>query len=161
MSAQRGFLLAGPMLYAAIGAGVIIVGLSVALKVQSSRLETCRVEFGAFKMETKRIGEAAEKARIAEEAERKEIDDAKEKAVVKRITDARARWLRDSDSGRDKAARIPQTPTICNDPADNQRLSDALERFRTGTRGLLEQAEVQTAQLIELQAWAQEQSGVR
>ena len=44
---DRGFLLAGPALYAAIGAGVIIVGLSVAVKIQSARLGAAQEELAA------------------------------------------------------------------------------------------------------------------
>ena len=44
MNTQRGFLLAGPVLYGAIAAGALVVGLSVALKVQSSRLDAAKAE---------------------------------------------------------------------------------------------------------------------
>lgn len=44
MRKQRGIFLSGPALYAAIAAGVLVVGLSVALKIQSSRLEAAKAE---------------------------------------------------------------------------------------------------------------------
>ena len=46
---ERGFLLAGPMLYAAIAAGAVIVILSIAVKVQTSRLDTVKLEYATFK----------------------------------------------------------------------------------------------------------------
>lgn len=44
---ERGFLLAGPVLYAAIAAGVIILGLTLALKVQSARLGAAKASLEA------------------------------------------------------------------------------------------------------------------
>ena len=35
-------------LYAALGVGILLVGLTIAVKVQSSRLAACRAEFAAF-----------------------------------------------------------------------------------------------------------------
>ena len=106
MRRTRGFLLAGPMLYAAIGASVIIVGLTIALKIQSSRLETCKEEFTVFRTETKRIGEAQEKANREKELEDKKLKektDADHKSTIARLN-------RDIKRLRDVHARSSLTP---------------------------------------------------
>ena len=156
---SKGFLLAGPMLYAAIGAGVIIVGLSAALKVQSSRLESCKTEFAAFKLETKRIGEAQEKA-----AKEKEQRDKK----LKERTDADhqrtvARLNRDIQRLRDDSRRsiLPPAPAgtasperACFDRADLDR---AVSGFIAGVGELVAEGAAGIAGLDAAKAWAQAQ----
>lgn len=63
--------------YAALGAAVVIAGLGIALKVQTSRLDAVRAEYAGFVAQTKAIGEAAEKA-----ARQKEVDDRKRKEAA-------------------------------------------------------------------------------
>lgn len=79
-----------PTAYAALGAVLVIGGLGVALKVQTSRLDAAKAEFAAFVAQTKAIGEAAEKAAKLKEA-----------ADLKRKEDADAQLTR---SRRDLAA---------------------------------------------------------
>ena len=74
---QRGFLLAGPvLLYSAIAAGALIVGLSVALKVQSARLDAAKANLEACET---RYGEALEIIRKQNEGV-KALKDASEQA---------------------------------------------------------------------------------
>jgi len=74
---SRGFIALPIWGYAAIGAALVIAGLGVALKVQTSRLDAVKAEYATFVAQTKAIGEAAEKAAKAkEEADRKRKEDA-------------------------------------------------------------------------------------
>lgn len=76
---SRGFIALPLWGYAAIGAAVVIAGLGLALKVQTSRLDAVRAEYAGFVAQTKAIGEAAEKAARLKESEdrkRKESADA-------------------------------------------------------------------------------------
>ncbi len=154
----RGFLLAGPMLYAAIGAGVIIAGLSLALKIQSSRLETCRVEFGAFKLETKRLGDAAEKAakeREQRDQKAKERTDAAHKTAVARLN-------RDVQRLRDDNARrsiLPPAPPGARDPQtacfNRPELDRAVSGFIGGVTSLVAEGAEGVAGLDAAKVWAQ------
>lgn len=76
---SRGFIALPIWGYAALGAAVVIAGLGIALKVQTSRLDAVKAEYAGFVAQVKAIGEAAEKAAKLKEAEdkkRKETADA-------------------------------------------------------------------------------------
>lgn len=71
---QSGFILpSGLTLYIAIGAAVIIAGLSIAVKVQSSRLASVKAEYAGFVAQTKAIGEIQEAKTRETEAKHTEI----------------------------------------------------------------------------------------
>ena len=78
---QHGFLLAGPMLYAAIGAGVVIVGLSVALKVQSSRLAAAQENLAACRATNAVLNDQIASQNAAVEAWEKAAEQAKDRAA--------------------------------------------------------------------------------
>ena len=155
---ERGFLLAGPMLYAAIGAGVVILGLTAALKIQSSRLETCRTEFAAFRLETKLIGDAQEKANREREAvdrKLKEKTDADHKTAV-------ARLQRDIKRVRDLHARsslAPEARPASRSPHlscfDRAEFTGALRDYEAEIIGLLAEGAENTLSLDAAKAWAQ------
>lgn len=76
---SRGFISLPVWGYAALGAAVVIAGLGVALKVQTSRLDAVKAEYAGFVAQVEALGEAAKKAAKLKEAEdkkRKEIADA-------------------------------------------------------------------------------------
>ena len=156
---QRGFLLAGPMLlYTAIGTGVLILGLTVALKVQSARLETCQIEFDVFKLETKRLGEAAEKAAKAKETadlKAKERSDVQFKTTIARLN-------RDIKRVRDNHARsslVPPAPTTSRSPGlacfERAEFAGALRGFEGGVEGLIGEGAAATVALDTAKTWAQ------
>jgi ABC-type nitrate/sulfonate/bicarbonate transport system substrate-binding protein len=78
---QRGFLLAGPMLWAAVAAGTLILGLTVALKVQSARLDAAKAHLEACET---RYGEALEAIRKQNEAV-KELEKASKEATERAL----------------------------------------------------------------------------
>ena len=144
-----------------IAAAVVIGGLSIALKVQSSRLsseQTAHAEtkgkFQAFVSETKRIGEAAKAKADAEIKRQQEVSNASAKSYESRLAaiNAAYRGLRDgrSDSGRSAVPAVPDTARPSDDSASDQRLLSVLQH-----------ADEQTARLIELQGWLREQGKVK
>lgn len=155
---QRGLLLAGPALYAFAGAGLIIVVLAGLLKIQTSRLETCRAEFGAFKLETKRLGDAAEKAakeREAADAKLKERTDANHKTAVARLN-------RDIKRLRDDNARrgiLPASRPGTRDPQaacfSRPDLDRAVSGFVERVTDLVGEGAEAVSGLDAAKAWAQ------
>ena len=152
---QCGFL--SPTLIGIIAAAVIIGGLSIALKVQSARLsseQTAHAEtkgkFAAFVAETKRMGEEAKKKAAAEIERQKEVTKERSTSYEKRLASLNAtyRRLRDqrADPGGSPMPAVPDTARPADDSARDNRLLD-----------LLQHAEKQTGQLIELQEWVREQ----
>lgn len=84
---ERGFLTAGPMLYAALAAGAVIIGLMLALKVQSARLdakdaelEACATRYAETLKLVARQNEAAETLQADSEKRRKQAQAALAKA---------------------------------------------------------------------------------
>ena len=156
---QRGFL--SPTLIGIIAAAVIIGGLSIALKVQTSRLsseQTAHAEtkgkFAAFVAETKRIGEEAQKKAKDEIERQKQVTKERSASYEKRLAHINAayRGLRDgrADSGSSPMPAVPDTARPADERARDNRLLD-----------LLQHAEKQTGQLIELQSWVREQQKVQ
>lgn len=157
---QQGFAL--PMMaWGALAAGVVILGLGVALKIQSSRLESCKAEYAQFRAEVKVLGEAAIKAAKAREAEDKSR---KEKADVQNAKSRRDldgiyaayRSLRDS---RTSSSRLPEAPAgsrradlACFNRAE---LAGSMGILEEGVPRITEQGDAARLDLDTAKAWAQ------
>src|SRR5689334_19941185 len=89
---QRGQILP----YVAVGVAVVVLGLGVAVKVQSARLEAVKQEYDGFKAQVKANGDAALKAKKEQEA--------KDKATKERI-DNETKLLRASNAVLNKRLR--------------------------------------------------------
>ena len=154
---QRGFIQLGVMAYAAIAAGVVIAGLGIAVKVQTARLAATQQElaterghFAAFKEATRTLGEA-QLARNKETVSKQEKTHATAILALNRRysdLDARYRGLRDGANhpGSGSLPALPNAPVRVDDPASSQQFLS-----------ILEQADRNTAQLIELQQWVRQQ----
>lgn len=155
---QRGFITLPFTAWMAIGASAVILGLSVAVKVQSSRLASCKAEFAAFQADVRAKGEAAKREadRINQEnAKRKEKSDAERKRLLT-INAGLA------DRLRDNAARSSLPPTTsdtgipetaCFLRAD---LDAAIQRFTTGIAGIVTQGDSAVTDLDLARRWAQQ-----
>lgn len=99
-----GFLALPVMAYAAIAAGVVIIGLSVALKVQSSRLAACQHDFEVFRVQVETLGREAER-----KAHEKEKADAAKIQTAVSERDAALAKLR-SNSGSRRVSTNPAAP---------------------------------------------------
>jgi seryl-tRNA synthetase len=146
---ERGFIQLPVLGWAAVGGFLLILGLSVALKVQSARLEAVQAEYGAFKTEVKRLGEEQEK-------KTKETIKAQEKKShdrIKSLEDRLSRTRADFDRLRNSASKselpaVPDTARAANDEARDKQLLSVLQH-----------AQEQTDRLIELQEWVRQQYG--
>lgn len=155
---QSGFITHPFTAYIAIGASAVILGLSVAVKVQSSRLASCKAEFAAFQADVQAKGEAAQREadRInADNAKRKEKSDAERKRLIIANADLADR-LRDnaSRSSLPEASGTAGSPeTACFRRAD---LDAAIQRFTTGIAGIVTQGDSAVTDLDLAKRWAQQ-----
>jgi seryl-tRNA synthetase len=146
---QRGFIQLSLLGWAAVGAFLLILGLSVALKVQSARLEAVQAEYTVFKTEVKRLGEEQEK-------KTKETIKAQEKKShdrIKSLEDRLSRTRADFDRLRNSTSKselppVPDTARAVDDEARDKQLLSVLQH-----------AQEQTDRLIELQEWVRQQYG--
>ena len=158
-SNQRGFL-EGPMLYAALGASVLILALGGLVWLQTSRLDDLRAEYEQFKGGVEALGRAAKDAAAAKEAEdkkRKESADAENAKTVAALN-SRIAGLRKqlSTSGGSLSpspagSRCPDGQT-CFDRAEYQRADGD---FVAEARGLADEGTAVTADLDTAKRWAQ------
>lgn len=142
----------------AIAAAVIIGALSLAVKVQSSRLESCKAEYAAFVAETKRLGEAA---KSAADAEKKRLSDnlAKtEKSYAKARSDLATanRQLRDASTSR---SYVPAVPADTKRPDlacfDRAELAESIKRLVAGMADIASAGDEATLNLNSGKEWAQ------
>ena len=155
---QTGFIALPITAWMAIGASAVILGLSVAVKVQSSRLASCKAEFAAFQADVQAKGEAAQREadRInADNAKRKEKSDAERKRLIIANSELAGRL-------RDNAARSSLPPTTsdtgipetaCFRRAD---LDAAIQRFTLGVSGIVTQGDSAVTDLDLARRWAQQ-----
>lgn len=148
----------GLTLYIAIGAALVIAGLGVALKVQTSRLEAKTAQYDSFVAQTKAVGEAQE-AKTKETVEKhnklvKEKND--ENATLHAKLDVAAKRLRDKHSS---FSLLPPAPDTSRSPDracfDRAELNGALREFTTGLDELIIACESRTIDLNTAKTWAQ------
>ena len=164
MLRQRGFITLGPMVYAALAAGIAILGLTIALKVQTARLDAEKAEHKAFVEHTRAIGVAQEARakRIAEQDKtRKEKADAENTITRARLDDA-LRKLRDNRPG---GSFVPPAPAGAGRPDlacyDRAEFVGAVGKFVEGLRGLADEGSKAAVDLNTAKKWAQEKNGDR
>ena len=144
---QRGFIALPVMAWAAIAAGVVIVGLSVAIKVQSARLDACKADAAAFRAQVEALGrEAAKEAAKINLANQKakEVSDGEYAKVKGDLASSYAayRKLRNANSGSrtvPPAAKVTgNTDRTCYRSAEVARAVGDFEAGISGAFGILE-----------------------
>lgn len=167
MRKQRGFILpSGLTLYAAIGAAVVIGLMAIALKVQTSRLETSKAETDTVTLAYKTfadgvavLGNQAEEAAVLKNTEyqlNKEKADHENIANRTRISDLNKR-LRDSreNSG---SRLVPEAPSGAASPLvaafDRAALDRALSIFEGEVTGIIEEGDRAIVDLNSSRTWA-------
>jgi DNA repair exonuclease SbcCD ATPase subunit len=160
---QRGFIVS-MMGWATIIATVAAVGMGIALKIQSARLESAKQEtkevkaqFNQFKTEVAELGRLAQArtdARIAEDKKRKEKADAESKKL-RAERSALARRLRDE---RARTSFVPAAPAGSTSPEraafNRAALERALQRLDAGVSELVAEGDDAVAGLNAAKEWA-------
>ena len=162
---QQGFITLPIMGWAAIAAGVVIVGLGIAVKVQTSRLDAVKAEYAQFKGGVQAIGEAAKIATAAREAADK---DKKERADAENLRAKRDlagvysayRSLRDQ---RARGSVLPEAApgstgaaTACFDRSALDRgMADADGVLQQGAEKILLRGDAAIVDLNTAKSWAQ------
>jgi hypothetical protein len=155
---SAGFIQLPLIAYGAIGAAVVIIGLGIACKVQTSRLEALRQEYEQFKGGVEALGLAAKKAAAEKEAadikRKADTDDLHRKAVDALTADLRR--LRNEHT-RGGGLSSPGAPAgspdrACFDPA---QLAGALRSLDEGVLGIVETGAKAVIDLDAAKRWAQ------
>lgn len=162
---NRGFIQLSLMGWMAVGASVIILGLSVSLKIQSSRLASVKQEYATFQAQVKAAGDIAkEKARVINEENNKRKVKSDEELRKLRIANAALdKRLRDnagrgSMSGNEAATRIAENACV-NGKAINDavsRFTERLEGFTGRAAELAIKGQSAIDELNNAKRWAQE-----
>lgn len=146
--------------YVAIAALLVISGLGVAVKVQTSRLDALRAEYAQFKGGVEALGLAAKKATAEQEARDKANKEKADAENVHTTATLRAdieRLRRDRDGARSRI--LPQTPggSKCPDGQacfERAELERALRDYRSAIRGLVDEGSAVTVDLDTAKRWA-------
>lgn len=146
MTMQKGFIF--PSLHIALISGVIVLVLGIALKVQSSRLESCKAEHKAFVSEVERLGKEQE---LNFKAKKQKADDELKK--LKSVNNDLSKRVRDNAS---TSFVQPSTATGKPDLAcyESTSLNDAIRNFATGVSGIIEQGQSAVTDLNNAKQWA-------
>lgn len=168
---QKGFFLpALPMMaWGAIAAGVVIAGLTIAVWVQSERLETSKAEtvatqgrFDAFVAQAKALGDAqAEKAKAEDTANKQRQEKAnaaltKSRSELAGVYDAyrRLRDQRENTGGRVVSAAPTFTASADRTCFDSKELVGSIRGLETGILRILQQGDQAIIDLGVAKAWA-------
>ena len=144
---NRGFIQLSLMGWMAVGAAVIILGLSVLLKIEKRSHEATKKEYAYFVADVKAKGEA-QKVKVEAEIKRQEqVTKEVSKTYENRISSIRSSFdkrLRDAYTSGGKLSALPEAPRSLNEiPTDAIPLA-----------GLCAET---TEQLIQLQGWVTQQ----
>lgn len=141
--------------YLGVGLAVALLGLWLAV----SHGQSIQREYDLFKGTQAALAKAqlAENAKLKAQLEGQkktlEAENEKNLASVRGRYDAELHRLRAQRTGPRGVPGASPAPKVCAGEADNDRLSNALSRYRERILGLLEQAERQTVTLLTCQAW--------
>lgn len=153
---SKGFISLSLTGYIYLGLGAVILLLGLAVKVQSSRLESCKEEHRAFIAQTERLGlEAKAKAKQIEAQDKlkKEVADNELKKL--RSANAEFKRLRDSNPGE---RRLPKPPAETRRPDlscfDRTELERAYGELVKEVRGIADEGTEATLSLDTAKQWA-------
>lgn len=157
MNRQRGFIELSMMAWGAIAAGIVVVALGVALKVQTARLDGLQARHDAFVTEVRVKGEAAialAKAKEKSDRERKEKSDAENLKTVAALT-ADVKRLRDKRAGGSFVpGAAPGAGRADLAAFDRAELERALRAFDAGIQGLVDEGSATVINLDTAKRWA-------
>jgi hypothetical protein len=153
---NKGFIQLSLMGWLAVGATVLFLGMSLALKVQTARLEASEAKYATFVAQVRTEGEAAKKAakeQTEKDLKRKKEADNENQVNRKRIADLTQR-LRERPAG----GQLPPAPSGSKRPElacfDRSEYSGAYGKLIEGLRGLADEGTAATLDLDTAKAWA-------
>lgn len=154
---QKGFI--NLQLYIMLGLGMIVLVLSISLKVQTSRLESEKAEFSAFRSEVKTAGIAAKKKAEAENKLNQERKDKADREYKKLLADnAALKRMRDS---RVATSGVPQVPSGSSRPDlicfDREAFKRAYGELVTEIRAGADEGTESALALDSVKRWSQSQ----
>ena len=156
---QRGQFSLPILGWVAIAAGVAFVAMGIALKVQSSRLDTCKTEAATFKAQVEangKIAEAKAKEKIAADLANKQRTD-NETTKLRAANATLARQLRDN---RAASSFLPATGSPSGSPQsitfDRAKLERTIQQLDEGVSGLIARGDQAVIDLNLSLKWAQE-----
>ena len=143
---QKGFIF--PSLYIYLGLGAVIVFLGLAVKVQSSRLETCKLEHQAFVNEVQRLAKEQE---LTNKVKKLKADDELKK--LKSVNNDLSKRVRDNAN---TSFVQPSTTTGKPDLAcfQTEALDGAIRNFAKRVSGIIEQGQSAVTDLDNAKVWA-------
>ena len=143
---QKGFIF--PSLYIYLGLGLIVLTLGIAVKVQSSRLETCKLEHQAFVNEVQRLAKEQE---LTNKVKKLKADDELKK--LKSVNNDLSKRVRDNAN---TSFLQPSTTTGKPDLAcfNSETLDGAIRQFALGVSGIIEQGQSAVTDLDNAKQWA-------
>lgn len=144
---NKGFIQLSLLGYAVLGLASLVLILSIALKVQTARLDSVKAEYQVFKDGVRLKGEEQERRTKETIARQEKTSNERIKSLESRLARTRADFdrLRNSTDSRPVPA-VPETARPVDDAARDSRLLEVL-RY----------AQEQTDALIELQEWVRQQ----
>lgn len=150
-----------PTMWIYAGVGVLVLALGAGVKIQSSRLETCKTSHEAFVATVKAQGElAAKEAQRVNLANQKALEAANHE-YAKTKSDlassyAAYRKLRNSGSG---SRNLPEAPAVTSGANrtcfDSAKFAGAMGVIETGVPNIIEQGDVAKSRLIGAMKWAE------
>lgn len=151
-------MLIGPVAYIAAGGAVIILGLSVALKVQTDAKQAVKAEYAAFVADVRAKGEAQEretKATIERDRKAKEKVDAENK----RLRSANATLAVSLRESRSSVGYLPAPAPGAASPNrvcfDRGSLERSIAELDAGVSSLVERGDAYRIDLDSAKSWAQ------
>lgn len=145
------------MLYGALAALLVFSGMAVAIKVQSSRLASCKQEFAAFQADVKAKGDAAIKKAKRIETE----NNAKKERIDRENKRLRADNVRIAGELRDARSRsrfVPEAAPGARNPEratfDRAELESAIQRLDAGISGIVAEGDAARIDLDAARKWA-------
>lgn len=143
---QKGFIF--PSLYIYLGLGLIVLTLGTLLKVQSSRLESCKAEHQAFVSEVNRVAKEQE---LTNKVKKQKADDELKK--LKSVNADLSKRVRDNAD-----TSFVQSSTTAGKPDlacfNSEKLDGAIKRFAERVTGITEQGQSAVTDLDNAKRWS-------
>ena len=146
------------LIYSWLAAAAVMLMMGIAIKVQSSRLESCKTEHAAFVAQVEangKIAEAKAKEKIAADLANKQRTD-NETTKLRAANATLARQLRDS---RAASSFLPATGSPSGSPQsitfDRAKLERTIQQLDEGVSGLIARGDQAVIDLNLSLKWAQ------